>query len=407
MNRRLFAQLLAFGAGLFSAKLARGQQPEDESDKPPSPAQFRGGPKAGVIIDDFVGLAQAKLPKPTFDYITTGSEDQVTLRDNIEAFRRIRMVPPLLHGVSKVDLSTTVLGEKISLPVLLAPVAALRMFHPEGGRASARAAAKMGTICIPSTSAHHSLEEIAQAAKGPRWFQLYATRDRDIALKLVRRAEKAKYKALVVTVDLGERKDSDLRNQFATPKDVLLKHLRDVGFEQLTETMSYDELLKFNAQAFAPSLSEDFFRWLRKETQLPIILKGVLSKEAAQQAIDLGLQGIVVSNHGGRRLDGMPASIDVLPEIAQHVGNKIEVLMDGGIRRGSDVLKAVALGAKAVLIGRPQAWGLAADGEAGVLRVLEIFRDELTNTMIATGSRSIKQIDPSILRTNSEIDLSR
>ena len=303
----------------------------------------------------------------------------------------------MLHGVSEVDLSTTVLGEKIALPVMLAPVAALRMFHPQGARASARAAARAGTIAIPSTSAHNSLEEIAQASGGPKWFQLYAPRDRDVALKLVRRAEKAGYKALVVTVDLGERKDSDLRNRFFVPQDFLLKHLRDCGFTHLTEKNTYEELVAFNLQAWDPSLSLDFFLWLRKQTKLPIILKGVLTQKAALQAVQLGLDGIVVSNHGGRRLDGMPASIDVLNDVVSVAGDQLEVYFDSGIRRGGDVLKALALGARAVLIGRPQAWALAAGGETGVKRVLDILRDELTNAMLASGCRTVSEIDDSLL----------
>ena len=406
MNRRVFSQLLAFGAGLLSAS-PREVAAQDDSQATQGDAggnataarEAAENPLATlpVTVEDFIPLAKAKLPKPTFDYITTGSEDQVTLRDNVEAFRRIRVLPPLLHGVSEVDLSTTVLGEKIALPVMLAPVAALRMFHPQGARASARAAARAGTIAIPSTSAHNSLEEIAQSADGPKWFQLYAPRDRDVALKLVRRAEKAGYKALVVTVDLGERKDSDLRNRFFVPQGFLLKHLRDCGFTHLTEKNTYEELVAFNLQAGDPSLSLDFFLWLRKQTKLPIILKGVLTKKAALQAVQLGLDGIVVSNHGGRRLDGMPASIDVLKDVVSVAGDQLEVYFDSGIRRGGDVLKALALGARAVLIGRPQAWALAAGGETGVKRVLDILRDELTNAMLASGCRTVAEIDDSLL----------
>jgi isopentenyl diphosphate isomerase/L-lactate dehydrogenase-like FMN-dependent dehydrogenase len=202
----------------------------------------------------------------------------------------------------------------------------------------------------------------------------------------------------VVTVDLGERKDADLRNRFTVPKDLLLKHLCDVGFSHLTDQNSHEELKAFNAAAWDISLNVDFFKWLRGVTKLPILLKGVLSPDAAQQAVDLGLNGIVVSNHGGRRLDGMPASIDVLHEVAQAVDGKIEILMDGGVRRGGDVMKAVAFGAKAVLIGRPQAWALAAEGEAGVKRVLDILRDELTNAMIASGCATVDDVNASLLR---------
>ena len=244
----------------------------------------------------------------------------------------------------------------------------------------------------------NSVEEIGRSSAGPKWFQVYVPRKRDVAAKLVARAEAAGFKAIVVTVDLGERKDADLRNRFTVPKDMLLKHLRDVGFSHLTDRNSHEELNAFNAAAWDISLNVDFFKWLRGKTKLPILLKGVLSPDAAQQAVDLGLNGIIVSNHGGRRLDGMPASIDVLHEVAQAVDGKIEILMDGGVRRGGDVMKAVAFGAKAVLIGRPQAWALAAEGEAGVKRVLDILRDELTNAMIASGCATVDDVNASLLR---------
>ena len=403
MDRRTFSQLLALGAGMFSAPHAQAadKASDDATDTPDSrdgtgPAS-NAWPTAPVTINDFIPLAKAKLPKATLEYITSGSEDEVTLRDNVEAFRRMRILPPLLHGVQKTDLSTTVLGQKISMPIMLAPVAALRMFHPEGGRASARAAASAGTICITSTSVGNSVEEIAAAGSGPKWFQLYVPSDRNLARQLVKRAEAAGYTALVVTVDLGERKDADLRNRFSLPKDMLLKHLRDIGHTKVSDQNSYDELVAFNATAWDVSLSVEFFQWLRRETKLPIILKGVLTKEAVQQAIDLKLDGIVVSNHGGRRLDGMPASIDMLKSVVAAADGQLEVLFDSGIRRGGDVLKALALGAKAVMIGRPQAWSLAAGGEAGVQLALDILRDELTNAMVSSGCASIDDVDESLL----------
>ena len=398
MDRRTFSQTIAFGAGLFGAAQADEDDPQTAK---PAPARQPKTPDdhstAAVVVNDFVGQAKSRLPQASFEYITSGSEDEVTLRDNVEAFRRIRVLPPLLHGVTNTDLSTSVFGQKISLPVILAPVAVLRMFHPQGALASARAAASAGTVCAASSSALNSLEEIAGAAEGPKWFQLYVPREREVARRLVARAEAAGYRALIVTVDLGERKDADLRNQFTVPKDMLLKHLRDVGFTQFNDKHTHEELVAFNADAWQISLNVEFFKWLRGITRLPIILKGVLSPDAARQAVDLGLNGIVVSNHGGRRLDGMPASIDVLRDVVTAIDGKIEVLMDGGIRRGGDVMKALALGAKAVLIGRPQAWALSADGEAGVKRVLDIFRDELTNAMIASGCATVAEITQSLI----------
>ncbi len=400
MNRRIFSQLLAFGAGLFSAAPVAVVDENDRADSANTTRPAGSAPSSDhpVTVNDFVSQAEAKLPRASFEYVTTGSEDEVTLRDNVEAFRRIRVLPPLLHGVNTTDLSTTVLGRKISMPILLAPVAALRMLHPHGVLGSARAAEQAGTICTASSSALNSVEEIAQASNGPKWFQLYVPREPDVARKLVARAEAARFEAIVVTVDLGERKDADLRNRFTVPKNMLLKHLRDIGFNHLTDHNSHEELIEFSNSAWELSLNVDFFRWLRGVTDLPILLKGVLSPESARQAVDLGLNGIVVSNHGGRRLDGMPASIDVLSDVAQAVDNRIEILLDGGVRRGGDVMKALALGAKAVLIGRPQAWALAAGGEAGVKRVLDILRDELTNAMIASGCATVEDVNSSLLR---------
>lgn len=407
MDRRTFSQLLAFGAGMFSAahvedNNANADQASGDDAAMPGWGEREGArdqawPASPVTISDFIPLAKAKLPKATFEYITSGSEDEVTLRDNVEAFRRLRILPPLLHGVQKTDLSTMVLGQKISMPIMLAPVAALRMFHPDGGRASARAAKQAGTICITSTSVGNSAEEIAAASTGPRWFQLYVPSNRELARQLVKRAEAAAYSALVVTVDLGERKDADLRNRFSLPKDMLLKHLRDIGHTEVSEKNSYEELVAFNTQAWDVSLSVDFFKWLRRETKLPIILKGVLTREAVEQAVDLKLDGIVVSNHGGRRLDGMPASIDMLKDVVAAADGQLEVLFDSGIRRGGDVLKALALGAKAVMIGRAQAWSLAAGGETGVKLALEILRDELTNAMISSGCATVADVNESLL----------
>jgi len=399
MDRRFFSQSLAFAAGMFSY-LRNGAANSDDQEAAGQNASAARSTSRAVTVEDFIPLAKAKLPKATFDYISTGSEDEVTLHNNVEAFRRMRLLPPLMHGVNKVNLETTVLGQRIAMPIMLAPVAVQRMFHPQGARAAARAAGKAGTVFVASTSAGNSVEEIAAAAKGPVWFQLYVPRQREVAKRLVQRAERAGYQAILVTVDLGERKDADLRNGFRPPQDMLLKHLRDVGHTQLTEQHSYEELWNFNAKAWELSLSWEFFEWLRGETQMPILVKGVLSPEAALKAVSLGLDGIVVSNHGGRKLDGMPASIDVLRDVAAAVDGRIEILLDSGVRRGSDVLKALALGAKAVLVGRPYAWALAADGEAGVTRVLEILRDELTNAMIASGCPTTDRINESVIMKN-------
>jgi 4-hydroxymandelate oxidase len=407
MNRRIFTQLMALVAGSTEVLQANAQERSDDGDPPSDdpnrdepnhlPERDSAPPREPVKVDDFKTLAKARLPKATFDYITTGSADEVTLRQNVQAFRRIKVLPPLLTGVAEADLSTVVLKQPVALPILLAPVAAQSMYHPRGALAAARAAAAARTIFAVSSSAGHSAEQIAAASEGPKWFQLYVPRDRAVARRLVERVERAGYQAIVVTVDLGEWKDADRRNRFALPKEMLVRHLRHVGFEQVTEEMSYQEVLDFNLRAWDLSLSWEFFDWLRSITTLPLLIKGVLRGEDAKKAVSIGLDGIIVSNHGGRKLDGMPASISMLPGVVEAVDGRTEVYMDGGVRRGTDVLKALALGAKAVLIGRPYAWALAADGEDGVRKVIELLREELINAMITTGCGKISEIRRSLV----------
>lgn len=398
MDRRSFAQLLTLGAGALGLGQAAARAEEDGAGAVPEPTpnQNRTRPEP-VNVAEFQTLAKSTLPKATYDYITTGSADQITLHENAAAFQRLRVYPPLMKGVSQADLSTTVLGQRIDLPVILAPVAVQRMYHAQGGLAAARAAAAAGTIYGVSSSVGHSVEEIAAASNGPKWFQLYVPKDRAIARRLVERVDRAGYKAIIVTVDLGEWKDADRRNRFSLPKEMLVRHLHDVGFDQITDRMSYEEVVAFNAGAWDLSLSWEFFNWMRGITRLPLLIKGVLRPEDAKKAVSIGLDGIVVSNHGGRRLDGMPATIDVLPSVVEAVAGRAEVFMDGGVRRGTDVLKALAFGARAVLIGRPYAWALAADGEAGVAKVIDLFREELQNAMLATGCAKVSDIDSSLI----------
>ncbi|HEU5434259.1 MAG TPA: alpha-hydroxy acid oxidase, partial [Thermomicrobiales bacterium] len=351
MNRRLFTQLMTLVAGSTGLLAAGAQGAGDDSapagdgsssdrSKPARPGET--APAEAVCVKDFEALAQAKLPQATFEYVAAGSGDQLTLRENIAAFERIKLLPPLLTGVEQAVLSTTVLGQRVSLPILLAPVAGQRLYHPDGVLAAARAAAAAETVLGVSSSAGHSVEEVAAASAGPKWFQLYVPRDRAVARRLVERVERAGYRAIVVTVDLGERKDADLRNRFALPKEMLVKLLRDTGFAGIDERMSYEALMEFNQQAWDLGLSWEFFDWLRSITRLPLVLKGVLRGDDARKAVALGLDGVVVSNHGGRRLDGMPASIEMLPKVVEAVGGKAEVYFDSGVRRGTDVFKALA-----------------------------------------------------------------
>jgi len=393
MQRRSFTKLLAFGAG---SQLI-GEPETDaavDDDKPMTPGN--SDQPDPVVVEDFIELSRQKLPRPTWEYISTGSEDQVTLAENTNAFRRIGVLPPVLHGVGQADLSTTVLGQKIDLPVMLAPVAGLKMFHPDGAQASARAARAAGTICAVSSSCFSSVEEVAAASDGPKWFQIYMPKDKGVARSLVKRVEAAGFGAIVITVDLGERKDADRRNRFSVPHEMLLKHLRDIG-HTLPDSISAKKLDAFNLAAWQLSMSWDIFDWLRGLTRLPLIVKGVLTEDDARRAVRENVDGIVVSNHGGRRLDGMPASIDRLQRVAETVDGKAELLLDSGIRRGTDVLKALALGARAVLVGRPQAWSLAAGGQQGVSQMLGFFREEIENAMISCGCRNLGEITTDLL----------
>lgn len=407
MHRRFFSKIAALGAGSIglwqaavqgadeSAEGAASKPPDDKARPAPAPrpGERRREP---VNVADMQALAKEVLPPATYDYITTGSTDEVTLRENVAAFQRLRILPPLLTGVATVDTRTTVLGQPIGLPILLAPVACQSLYHKQGALAAARAAAAAQTVFGVSSSAGHSVEEIAAASSGVKWFQLYVPNDKTVARRLVERAERAGYRAIIVTVDLGERKDADRRNHFALPPNMLRKHLRDAGFD-IQDAMNDRELAAFNDNAWDLAFSWDFFDWLRSITKLPLLIKGVLRPDDARKAVSIGLDGIIVSNHGGRRLDGMPASIEQLPQVIEAVAGQAEIFLDSGVRRGTDVLKALALGAKAVLIGRPYAWALAADGEAGVKKVIEFLREELVSAMLATGCETVGSINRSLI----------
>jgi len=354
-----------------------------------------------VNVFDYEDLARQRLSQSAFDYIAGGAEDEVTLRRNRDAFERIELRPRALVDVSNVELSTTVLGREIELPVLLAPVALSRFAHPDGEVGSARSAAEAGTIFALSTMASATIEEVATASDGPKWFQLYVHPDRDVAKRLVQRAEAAGYLAICLTVDLPRlgRRERDFRNQLEIPADVT--HLNYIGEFEAPPVSVHVGRSALGAAAdvlIDPSLTWDVIDWLRSFCSLPVLVKGIMTAEDARLAVDKGAAGIVVSNHGGRQLDGAPATIDVLPEIVAAVEGRCEVLLDSGIRRGTDVLKALALGANAVLIGRAFMWGLAVGGEEGVTRVLAMLRNELELAMALCGCRSVGEISRDVVR---------
>ncbi|KAG2728593.1 hypothetical protein I3760_01G212600 [Carya illinoinensis] len=324
-----------------------------------------------VNVNEFQELAREALPKMYYDFYAGGAEDQYTLKDNVEAFKRITIRPRILVDVSRI-----------------------------GEAATARAAAASKTIMILSTGSSCTMEEVASSCNAVRFFQLYVYKRRDIAAALVHRAEKNGYKALVLTVDaprLG-RREADIKNKMMVPG---LKNLEGLLSIEV-DSNSGSNLEAFSKATMDASLCWKDVEWLRSLTNMPILIKGILTREDAIKAAEIGVAGIVVSNHGARQLDYSPATITVLEEVVHAVGGKIPVLFDGGVRRGTDVFKALALGAQAVLIGRPVVFGLAAKGEHGVKRVIQMLKDELELAMALSGCPSVKDITRSHVRTERE-----
>ena len=334
---------------------------------------------------DYERAAEERLEPGAFGYFAGGANDEWTLGENLAAFTRWVLRPRVLVDVSEVTTAVTVLGTEISSPVLVAPTAFQRMAHPDGETATARGAAAAGTIMCLSTIATATIEDVAEAARdAPRWFQLYWSPDRGIVRDFVGRAEAHGYRAIVLTVDLpvSGRRERDLRTGFEVPAEVPVPAF--VAHAERAENVSPTQI----GQIVDKSVTWRDLEWLRGLSPLPLVIKGVLTAEDAILACESGAEGIVVSNHGGRQLDGVAASLDALPEVVEAVAGRAEVLMDGGIRRGTDVVKALALGARAVLAGRAPLWGLAVDGADGVQRVLDLLREEVALALALCGCAS-------------------
>jgi isopentenyl diphosphate isomerase/L-lactate dehydrogenase-like FMN-dependent dehydrogenase len=376
-----------------------------------------------VNIEDLRRLARGRLPRVVFDFIDGGAEGEVTLRENRRIFETVTFRPRSAAASPNPDLRVKVLGSDLAFPVLLGPVGYTRLFHPQGELAAARAAGALGIGYVLSTMSGYKLEEVRKSSQAPLWYQLYPVGGRDVSEAVVERARLAGFSALVVTIDtpVGGLRERDVRNGTIElmsgnliamlpffPK--LLAHpawltafLLDGGLHKLPNVIIPGKgplslkSLKDALNRFGIFTWDDF-KWLHKIWHGPIVVKGVLTAEDALRAIDAGAQAIVVSNHGGRQLDGVQSSLRALPEIVKTVNGRVEVLLDGGIRRGSDVVKAISLGARAVLIGRAYIYGLAVGGEAGVARVLEILRTDVERTLQLLGSRSIANLDPSYVQ---------
>jgi lactate 2-monooxygenase len=364
-------------------------------------------PAVPVAVAELEERAVAAMEPRIANYVGAGAGSEETIRANLEAFRRRKIVPRMLRDVSSRDLSTTVLGTAMPAPLLLAPIGVQQGVHPDGELATARAAAAVGVPMIASTASHYSLEEIAEAGgpEAPRWFQLYWPNDPELARSFVERAERAGYEAIVLTVDtfIPGWKPRDLQQAwlpFLESRGVG-NYFQDPVFRaKLEKTPEEDPGMatgQFLAVQANPSLSWDDLASLREITSLPIVIKGIQHADDAREAVARGVDGIVVSNHGGRQVDGAIASLDALAPIAEAVGDDLAILFDSGVRGGADVLKALALGADAVCLGRPYLWGLALDGQAGVETVLKTVLAELDLTMALCGLTRPEEIGPELL----------
>ena len=373
-----------------------------------------------VNIHDLRRLARNRLPKMAFDYIDGGADREITLRENCAAFDQVLFRPRAAVATPVCDLSATVLGTKLDLPFILAPVGSSRMFYPRGEEAAARAAGKAGTAYTLSTLSGCRLEDVKAATNGPAWYQLYLVGGREVAKGATARARAAGYRALVVTVDtpVSGMRERDPRNgtkellsgnpftmlpylgQMLTRPRWLAAWLLDGGLMNFPNIVLEDGPMGYadvGAALEQSMVSWDDLPWIREAWQGPIVVKGIHIGDDARRAADAGVEAIVVSNHGGRQLDTVAATLRVLPEIVAAAGGRVEVLMDGGIRSGSDVVKALCLGARAVLIGRAYAYGLAAAGEAGVARAIEILRTDMVRTLKLLGCDSTAKLDRSFV----------
>ena len=336
-------------------------------------------------VDDYERVARERLEASIYDYIAGGSWDEITLRENHTAYDKWRLRPRAMVNVEHRDLSVSILGDTLSLPIGVAPSAFHKLMHPDGELATARAAGAAGTVMCLSIMATVSLEEVAAAASGPLWLQTYIFKDRSMTIDLAARAKAVGYRALVLTVDtpmLG-RRERDSRNQFELPAGI---EMRNLNLAPAVPGEYESPMVRFIRQQIDPSLTWRDVKWFVKTVQMPVFVKGVLHPEDARLAAKCGVSGIIVSNHGGRQLDGAIATLDALPEIVSAMrGTGLDIIVDGGIRRGTDVVKALALGAKMVLVGRPVLWGLAVDGEAGARAVLDLLRREFDTALALIG----------------------
>ena len=353
-----------------------------------------------INLAEYEEIAQGCLQTLAYDYFAGASWDGITMRQNRESYAQIAIRPRMLVDVTERDKTIELFGTRLSIPVIVAPMAFQGMAHPDGEIATARAAADVGTIMATSTLSNYSIEQIAENSAAHRWFQLYVYKDRGLTGSLVKRAEAAGCEALVVTVDspfLG-RREQDVRNRFHLPPNLRIGNLAGSSIDNLPSDVDDSGLAAYIASLYDPALTWNDLGWFRSITDLPVLVKGILRADDAKLALEHGASGIVVSNHGGRQLDTAIATIRALPEIVEAIDGKCKILIDGGIRRGTDIFKALALGADAVMVGRPVIWGLSVGGQSGAAHVLEILSAELDLTMALSGCPNLGSITADMVR---------
>tara|TARA_B100001250_G_scaffold407840_1_gene429273 strand:- start:209 stop:1360 length:1152 start_codon:yes stop_codon:yes gene_type:complete len=371
-------------------------------------------------FQDFRKLAKKKLPSPIFHYIDGGSDDEITLRRNTKSFDDCDLVPNVLTSVGNPDLSTTIFGKKINLPVFLAPTAMQRLYHHEGDKASAKAAEKFGTFYSMSTMANTTIEEITKISKGPKLFQLYVHKDQSITDDLIERCKNSGFDGMCLTVDtlVAGNREKDHRTGFTTPPKLTLQSLMSFAthplwvFNYLTHakfelanvakktdkgTNISKSVIEYINEQYDPKMNWKDAEYCVKKWNGPFALKGVMSVEDAKKAIDIGCTAIIISNHGGRQLDGSRSPFDQVKEISDAVGDKLEIILDGGVRRGTHVLKAIAAGAKACSFGKMFLFALSAGGQEGVEKVLQNMQDEIYRNMVLMGCKNLKELNQSKL----------
>lgn len=358
-----------------------------------------------VNLFEFEAAALARLPAGVRDHYQGGAADEITLRDNRAAWERWRIHYRTLRDVSRRDPSTELLGARLEFPLVVAPTAFQAMANEAGECATARAAAAYGVPMVLSTLSNRPMEEVATHATRGLWFQLYVYRDRGITRELVARARTAGCRALVLTVDapLGGPRERDLRNEFSYPPELPFSNVLPAAPGPGQAVLGEGGFVGYVSRMFDPSLRLGDLEWIAAEAGIPVLVKGVVRADDAAAMIRHGARGVIVSNHGGRQLDTAPATADVLESIVQAVAADVPVLVDGGVRRGTDVLKALALGARAVLLGRPVLWGLAVGGEAGVRRVLELLRHEFDIAMALAGCATLADVDRSLVAPTGQL----